>query len=100
MWSYYGSKTNLVNLYPRPRFNKIIEPFAGSARYALKYWDRDVLLIDKYDVIINIWKWLQQCSPKDVLGLPKLGPGQKFDDFTFDCIEARNLCSFVHGCAD
>lgn len=76
MWSYYGSKSKVVHLYPRPECDKIIEPFAGSARYALRYFDRDVLLVDKYEVIVRIWKWLQQCSPQDILGLPEYKPGE------------------------
>lgn len=75
MWSYYGSKSNLVDFYPPPKFGKIIEPFAGSARYALKYWDRDVLLVDAYDVVVKIWHYLQQCSEQDILGLPKMKKG-------------------------
>lgn len=75
MWTYYGSKSNLVDLYPPPKRDKIIEPFAGSARYSLKYFDRDVLLVDKYEVVIRIWKWLQQCSERDILGLPDLIKG-------------------------
>lgn len=75
MFSYYGSKSKIVDLYPPPKFDKIIEPFAGSARYALKYWHKDVLLVDKYDVVIRIWKWLQQCSKQDILGLPKFETG-------------------------
>lgn len=39
MWSYYGSKANVIGWYPPPMHDKIIEPFAGTARYALKYWD-------------------------------------------------------------
>ncbi len=54
MFSYYGSKSKVVDLYPSPKFGKIIEPFAGSARYSLKYFDRDVLLVDKWEVIIKI----------------------------------------------
>lgn len=75
MFSYYGSKSKVIQYYPSPKFDKIIEPFAGSARYALKYYDRDVLLVDKYDVIIKIWQWLQKCSPNDILGLPRLKEG-------------------------
>ena len=55
MWSYYGSKSKVVDLYPPPKFDKIIEPFAGSARYALKWFDRDILLVDKYPVIVDLW---------------------------------------------
>jgi len=66
MWSYYGSKSKVIDLYPSPKFDKIIEPFAGSARYALKYFDRDVLLVDKYPVIVDLWKWLQKVSEADI----------------------------------
>jgi hypothetical protein len=95
MWSYYGAKTNIVGLYPPPKYGKIIEPFAGSARYALRYFDRDVLLVDKYEVIVRIWRWLQRCSPSDVLGLPTLAAGQSLDDFNFDCEEAKLLMGFI-----
>ena len=50
MWSYYGGKSKVVDYYPTPKQSKIIEPFAGSARYALKWFDRDVLLVDKFDI--------------------------------------------------
>ncbi len=76
MWSYYGSKSKLVKHYPTPKHDLIIEPFAGSARYALKYWEREVLLYDKYEVIVKLWKWLQQCSPNDILKLPDLKKGK------------------------
>lgn len=98
MWSYYGAKTNIVDAYPKPQYGKIIEPFAGTARYALKYFDREVLLVDKYEVIVKIWKWLQLCSEGDILGLPRhMKPGQKLDSFTFDCEEARLLMGFLIG---
>ena len=97
MWSYYGSKTNLVDLYPPPRHRQIIEPFAGTARYALKYFDREVLLVDKYDVVINIWKWLQKCSPSDIKKLPRLEHLQRLEHFEFDCLEAQHLCGFLIG---
>jgi site-specific DNA-adenine methylase len=73
MFSYYGSKSKVVDFYPPPKHKILIEPFAGSARYSLKYFDREVMLIDKYEIVINVWKWLQQCSKQDILGLPKMG---------------------------
>jgi site-specific DNA-adenine methylase len=96
MWSYYGAKTNIIGMYPPPKYDKIIEPFCGTARYALKYFDREVLLVDKYEVVVRIWQWLQQCSPSDILSLPrKLELEQTLDDFTFDCIEAKWLMGFL-----
>lgn len=96
MWSYYGAKTNIVGLYPKPKHGNIIEPFAGTARYSLKYFDRDVLLVDKYEVIIKIWKWLQLCSENDILTLPRrIKPKETLDDYKFDCIEAKWLMGFL-----
>lgn len=95
MFTYYGSKLSLAYLYPQPKHDLIIEPFAGSARYSLLHWDRDVLLVDKYDVIIKIWKWLQQCSPSDIIGLPRLKFREKLSDYTFDCDEARLFMGFL-----
>lgn len=94
MFSYYGSKSKIVDIYPSPKNDKIIEPFAGSARYALKWFDRDVLLVDKYDIIIKIWHYLQQASEKDILGLPELTYKQSLNDFDLADGE-RLLMSFL-----
>lgn len=77
MFSYYGSKSKIVHLYPPPIHDLIIEPFAGSARYALKYFERDVILIDKFHKIIAIWEYLKQASEKDILRLPDIGYKEK-----------------------
>jgi site-specific DNA-adenine methylase len=99
MWSYYGAKTNLVRLYPKPKYDTIIEPFAGSARYALHYFDRSVILIDKYPVIVKIWKWLQQCSEKDILKLPRrMNETDRLENIQFDCEAARLFMGFIVGC--
>ena len=91
MWSYYGSKSKVVHRYPAPKFDKIIEPFAGSARYALRYFDRDVLLVDKYDVIVKIWQWLQQASEKDIMSLPRIESGQSIDNFSICCDKSDKM---------
>lgn len=96
MWSYYGSKTVMVELYPKPKFDAIIEPFAGAAKYSLRHFEKDVILVDKYDVIISIWKWLQQCSEKDILSLPsKIKTGEKIRDYKLDCEEAYLFMGFI-----
>lgn len=81
MFSYYGSKSKIVKKYPKPINDKIIEPFAGSARYALEYYDRDILLVDKYDVIVNIWNYLINASVKDIESLPELELGDKTPEY-------------------
>ncbi|SFP76259.1 Site-specific DNA-adenine methylase [Pseudarcicella hirudinis] len=97
MFSYYGSKSKIIDLYPAPKHDTIIEPFAGSARYSLKYFDRDIYLYDKYDVIVRMWKFLQKCSPNDILSLPDFKQGDLVRDFNFDCIEMEWLVGFMVG---
>ena len=57
MFSYYGSKSKIVDYYPPPKHKRIIEPFAGSARYSLKYFDREINLYDKYPIVIEVWHY-------------------------------------------
>ncbi len=95
MWGYYGSKAKIAGQYPKPTKDKIIEPFAGTAQYALKYFDRDIELYDKYELIVNLWKWLQKCSPKDITSLPHLKAGESVDDYEWDCDEAKHLIGFI-----
>lgn len=97
MWSYYGSKRGIIKNYPRPKEGKIIEPFCGTAAYSTLYFEREITIMDKYDVIIKIWKWLQRCSAKDVLSLPRFKQGDNINKVTYDCDEARLLVGFLVG---
>ena len=83
MFSYYGSKSKIVDYYPPPKYGKIIEPFAGSARYSLKYWDREVLLMDKYPIIVDVWNYLKNASISDILNLPKLQKGESIKEHAY-----------------
>ena len=87
MFSYYGSKSKVVGCYPPPKHQKVIEPFAGSARYSLKYWQNDITIVDKYNVVFNVWKYLQQASKKDILGLPKMKSGDNVNDYDISQVE-------------
>lgn len=81
MFSYYGSKASLVKHYPKPKYDTVIEYFAGSARYALRYWDKNVIISDKNEMIYRVWKYLQRCSPKDIMGLPHLKAGERISTY-------------------
>jgi site-specific DNA-adenine methylase len=86
MFNYYGGKGSLVDHYPKPKFDKLIEPFAGGANYALKYFEKEVILFDKNKDICKVWQYLINASEKDILGLPKMKKGD-----TLDSYEYRNL---------
>ena len=85
MFSYYGSKSKIINYYPAPEKDVIIEPFCGTARYSLKYWDKDVILCDKYQRLVDIWLYLQSANEKDIKSLPVLKKGDCLNDFTLLC---------------
>lgn len=95
MWSYYGTKTRLAPFYPKPLTDKIIEPFAGAAKYSLLHFEKDILLIDAYPVVINLWKYLQNCSPKDILTLPNYKVGDNININDLDCSEQYELLRFL-----
>lgn len=94
MFSYLGSKSKIINLYPPPIFNKIIEPFAGSARYALKYWENEVQLYDTSEYVVMVWRYLMQASWRDILSLPNVPSKVHLDNYTQLSTAERYLIGF------
>lgn len=98
MWTYYGTKKKIAKYYPKPKYDKIIEPFCGAAQYSLydDNWKKDVLLIDKYDVICGIWDYLisEKTTSERILSLPKMEKGDKIDDLKDICQEEKWLIGF------
>ena len=92
-WRYYGGKWAAARWYPAPRYDTIIEPFAGAAGYSCHYPDRRVILIDKSPVICGIWRWLISVEPAEVLSIPDIPEGGTVDDLPC-CQEARWLAGF------
>lgn len=80
---YFGNKKSLLKYYHAPLYTTIIEPFAGSARYAVKYGlERGVWINDKYHVIYEIWKWIQSATKGDIDKLPRLeNKGETLADY-------------------
>jgi len=89
MFSYYGSKWRLVPFYPPPKHNLIVEPFAGSASYALRYANRKVLLYDVNPKVVGLWRYLIAAKPSEILALPL--KFRRVNDLTHLCEEARWL---------
>lgn len=87
-FGYFGSKWKLAPLYPAPLHETVIEPFAGSAGYALRHYRRRVILRDADPIIVSIWRYLLRSSPAEILALPDLPKGGTVDDLPV-CQEAR-----------
>jgi hypothetical protein len=69
-FSYYGAKYRSGARYPAPTHTTIVEPFAGSAGYALRHHTHDVVLVERYHHVAEIWRWLINATPDSVLSLP------------------------------
>jgi hypothetical protein len=90
-FGFYGGKwRDTPRHYPRPKHRTIVEPFAGSAGYALRYWDLDVILFELDPVLASVWKYLIKVKPKEILRIPDLSSCETVDDLKI-CQEARWL---------
>lgn len=69
-FSYFGGKWTLAPKYTAPEHDTIVEPFAGSAGYATRYPDRDVILVERSPVVAAMWRWLIGVSSDEVMSLP------------------------------
>lgn len=92
-FSYFGAKWRLAPKYPQPLHETIVEPFAGSACYALQHHAKQVVLVEANDKVASIWQFLVAATPDQVRALPLVGPGQAIA--SLDVPEgARNLIGF------
>jgi site-specific DNA-adenine methylase len=78
---YYGSKWRLAPKYPAPKYDTIIEPFAGGAGYSLLYPDKEIILIEKDERTAKVWDFLIKASESDIMKLPLLRPDHNLRDF-------------------
>ncbi len=70
MFSYFGSKWMLARRYGPPAHDLVIEPFAGSAAYALYWGAPKSLLIDAFPEVVGIWQFLIKATEREIRALP------------------------------
>lgn len=77
LFKHFGSKWSATKagLYPAPRFDTVVEHYAGSAGYALNFCDRNVTLFDTDSNISALWIWLIKTATEQLVrdipvGLP------------------------------
>lgn len=71
-WRFYGGKWRAAPRYPAPLHPTIVEPFAGSAGYAMRYYDRNVILADLDPVIAGIWRYLVAVRASEIRRIPEV----------------------------
>ena len=69
-FSYYGGKWRASSKYPAPIHATLVEPFAGSAGYALRYPTKNVVLYDVDPVVFGVWDYLIHAAEAEIRRLP------------------------------
>jgi site-specific DNA-adenine methylase len=93
-FSFFGGKWRDAYRYPRPLYDTIIEPFAGSAGYSLRHFRKKVILCDLDPDIAGLWKYLIHVSPQEILNLPDVPMDiESIDDMDLHQ-EAKRLIGF------
>jgi hypothetical protein len=90
-FGYFGGKwRDALRNYPSPRYDTIVEPFAGSAGYSLRYPTKRVVLCEIDPTIAGIWDYLISVSAEEVLSIPDVPLDGTVDDLNVPA-EARAL---------
>jgi hypothetical protein len=92
-FTFFGGKWRLAPKYPSPTYPTIIEPFAGSAGYSVRYNAPRVILLDADPAIIGVWHYLIGASEREVLALPDVAHDRTVSDYGL-CPEARDFVGF------
>jgi hypothetical protein len=82
-----------AKLFQPPRYDTIVEPFAGSAGYSLRYPGKNVVLCEIDPYVFGVWSYLLRVDANEIISLPDLGPDQSVDDLDIPQ-EARWLIGF------
>lgn len=89
MFYFYGGKRRLARTYPAPEHGVVVEPFAGSAAYAVMHLTPSlgrptvdkVILIEKDKRVYDTWMRLLEMDVADVLNYPIPKAGERTSDF-------------------
>jgi len=93
-FSYYGGKwRDTPANYPSPSHAVIVEPFAGSAGYSLRYPAAQVLLCEVDPILVGLWDYLIRARAREIRAIPDLPVGGTVDDLPV-VQEARWLVGF------
>lgn len=87
---YFGGKNRLCAWYPEPKYEVVVEPFAGSAGYSTFWYDRKVILNEINPTICRVWKFIIETPSEELARLPLLGPNDRVSDLSVG-IPAKDL---------
>ena len=69
-FTFFGGKWRTALRYPDPEHRTIVEPFAGSAGYALRHYTHKVVLVEKSVTVADLWGYLINVPADEIRSLP------------------------------
>jgi len=71
LFKWFGSKWTASKHYPTPKYESVIEPFAGGAGYSLRHFATKVTIAETDPHISQLWKWIvTEATETDVRAIP------------------------------
>lgn len=71
LFKWFGSKWQASKWYPRPLTRIVCEPFAGSAGYSLRHYEKEVILAESNIHLQALWQWLiNEATERDIRAIP------------------------------
>lgn len=91
MFNFFGRKARMLNKYPPPASRTIVEPFAGSAAYAVHHRRAAtrVVLVERDATVCDLWRRLLSMTRAEVLDAPIPEVGSTCSDFWVATSAAR-----------
>ncbi len=68
-FTFFGGKWRIAKHYPKPGAH-IVEPFAGSAGYSVRYHEAKVTLYEIDPKIFGVWDYLIKAGAEEIRRLP------------------------------
>lgn len=78
-----------------PKYDLVIEPFAGGAGYSLRWQPRKVILVERNPIVASLWRYLIAVRSEEIQSLPIYF--DHIDDLKI-CQEAKYLIGFWISC--
>jgi len=86
-FSYYGGKGKLSSQYPKPKYDRIVEPFAGGAAYSFLHYKHDVVLYEIDPEVVEMLKFLRD---GDINIINRIPDKVKKGDNVYDIMDKMN----------
>lgn len=80
MFAYFGRKLRLGPLYPPPKYDLVIEPFAGSMAYTLLHKPPQAIGIEANPLVVETWHRICTLSEQEILDYPLPEVGEQCHD--------------------